>query len=122
MKILSLFDNVNDEEVNNEEVDDDFELDNINNLFDYLDEVDSIKDYLKIIDNNVLTEENLNDDQIINLVQNENEEINRSDDDDSDEEIPLILIKNGMEGLKIFIDYFEQQNDLTFDLKDLSIF
>ncbi len=27
-----------------------------------------------------------------------------------------------MEGLKIFIDYFKQQNDLTFDLKDLSIF
>ena len=68
MKILSLFDNINDKEVNNEKVDDDFELDDVNNLFDYLDEVDSIKDYLKIIDNDVLTEENLNDDQIINLV------------------------------------------------------
>ena len=68
MKILSLFDDVNDNEVNNEKVDDDFELDDINNLFDYLDEVDSIKDYLKIINNDVLTEENLNDDQIINLV------------------------------------------------------
>ena len=27
-----------------------------------------------------------------------------------------------MKGLKTFIDYFEQQNDLAFDLKDLSIF
>ncbi len=72
-----------------------------------MDKVDSIKDYLKIINNNVLTEENLNDNQIINLVQNENEEINRSDNDDSDKEIPLILIKNGIEGLKMFIDYFE---------------
>ena len=62
MKILLLFDNINDEEVNNEEVDDDFELDNIDNLFDYLNKVDSIKDYFKIIDNNILIEENLNDD------------------------------------------------------------
>src|SRR6266540_697085 len=122
MKILSLFNDINNEEVNNKEVDDDFELDDVNNLFDYLDEVDSIKEYLKILDNDILTEENLNDDQIINLIQNENEEINRSDNDDSDKEIPLISIKNGMEGLKMFIDYFEQQNDLTFDLKDLSIF
>ena len=68
MKILSLFDDINDEKVNNKEVDDDFELDNINNLFDYLDEVDNIKDYFKIINNDVLTEENLNDDQIINLI------------------------------------------------------
>ena len=68
MKILLLFDDINDEEVNDEEVDDDFELDDIDNFFDYLDEVDSIKDYLKIINNDVLTEENLNDDQIINLV------------------------------------------------------
>src|SRR6266498_5461810 len=107
MKILPLFDDINDEEVNNKEVDDNFKLDDINNLFDYLDKVDNIKDYLKIIDNNVLIEENLDDDQIINLIQNENEEINRSDDDDSNKEISLILIKNDMEGLKIFIDYFK---------------
>ena len=68
MKILSLFDNVNDDEVNDEEVDNDFELDDVNNFFDYLDEVDNIKDYFKIIDNDILTEENLNDDQIINLI------------------------------------------------------
>ena len=72
-----------------------------------MDKINSIKDYFKIIDNDILTEKNLNDDQIINLVQNENEEINRSDDDDSDEKIPLISIKNDMEGLKIFIDYFK---------------
>src|SRR6266498_6025497 len=107
MKILPLFDDVNDDKVNNKEVDDDFELDDVDNLFDYLDKVDNIKDYFKIIDNDVLTEENLNDDQIINLVQNENEEINRSDDNDSDKEIPLISIKNNIKVLKMFIDYFE---------------
>ena len=122
MKILLLFDDINDEEVNDEEVDDNFELNDVNNLFDYLDEVDSIKDYLKIIDNDILTEENLNDDQIINLVQNKNEKINESDDDDFNKEIFLISIKNSIKGLKMFIDYFKQQNDLVFDLKDLSIF
>src|SRR6266542_3691568 len=107
MKILLLFDDVNNEKINNEKVDDDFELDDVDNFFDYLDEVDSIKDYLKIIDNDILTEENLNDDQIINLIQNENEEINGSYDDDSNEEIPLILIKDDIKELKMFINYFE---------------
>ena len=89
---------------------------------DYLEEVNDIKEYFRIIDEDISTEENLNDDQIINLVQNEDDEINKSDDDISDEEIPLISIKKGMEGLKTFISYFEQQNNLEFNLKDLNIF
>jgi len=89
---------------------------------DYLEEVNDIKEYFRIIDEDISTEENLNDDQIINLVQNEDDEINKSDDDISDEEIPLISIKKSMEGLKTFISYFEQQNNLEFNLKDLNIF
>ena len=61
MKILLLFDNVNNKKVNNKEVNNDFELYDIDNLFNYLNKVDSIKDYFKIIDNDILTEENLND-------------------------------------------------------------
>ncbi len=62
MKILLLFDNINNEEVNNKEVDDNFKLDDVDNLFDYLNEIDSIKDYFKIINNDVLIKENLNND------------------------------------------------------------
>jgi len=35
---------------------------------DYLEEVNDIKEYFRIIDEDISTEENLNDDQIINLV------------------------------------------------------
>lgn len=103
-------------------MEEDIELNDIDDFFDYLEEIDDIKEYFRIIDEDILTEENLSDDQIINLVQNEDEEINRSDDDISDEEIPLISTKKGIEGLKTFIDYFEQQNNPEFNLKDLSIF
>ena len=89
---------------------------------DYLEEVNDIKEYFQIIDKDISTEENLNDDQIINLVQNEDDEINKSDDDISDEEIPLISIKKGMEGLKTFINYFEQQDNFKYNIDDLRLF
>ena len=72
-----------------------------------MEEADEIREYFRIINEDISTEENLNDDQIINLVQNEDDEINWSDDDNSDEEIPLISIKKGMKGLKTFINDFE---------------
>ena len=87
-----------------------------------MEEADEIREYFQIINEDISTEENLNDDQIINLVQNEDDEINWSDDDNSDEEILLISIKKGMEGLKTFINYFKQQNNSEFNLKDLNIF
>ena len=55
-------------------------------------------------------------------MQNEDDEINRSNDDISDEEIFLISIKKGMKGLNTFISYFKQQNNSEFNLKDLNIF
>ena len=118
MGILLLFDN----NIDNDEVEEDIVLNDDDDFLDYLEEVNDIKEYFQIIDEDISTEENLNDDQIINLVQNEDDEINKSDDDISDEEIPLISIKKGMEGLKTFISYFEQQNNSEFNLKDLNIF
>ncbi|CAB5357800.1 unnamed protein product [Rhizophagus irregularis] len=53
------------------------------------------------------------------LPENENDE---SDDDDSDEEILLVSEKQGVDALKIFINYFEQQNDPEFNIDDLRIF
>ena len=118
MEILPLSDN----NINDDEVEEDIELNDDDDFFDYLEEADEIREYFWIINEDISTEENLNDDQIINLVQNEDDEINWSDDDNSDEEIPLISIKKGMEGLKTFINYFEQQNNSEFNLKDLNIF
>ncbi|CAB4477464.1 unnamed protein product [Rhizophagus irregularis] len=53
------------------------------------------------------------------LPENENDE---SDDDDSDEEILLVSEKQEVDALKIFINYFEQQNDPEFNIDDLRIF
>ena len=99
------------------EIDESDELDGIN--IDCLPEVDELREYLQMLDQDIPTEEQLNDEQIINLLQNENDE---SDDDDSDEEILLVSEKQGVDALKIFINYFEQQNDPEFNIDDLRIF
>ena len=45
------------------------------------------------------------------------------DENSSDEEIPLITAKQAINGLEIFIKYFEQQNDnLRFNTSELHIF
>ena len=44
-----------------------------------------------------------------------------SENDNDDEEIPSISIKKAADGLKTFISFFEQQNDLEFDVNDLHI-
>ncbi|CAB5358617.1 unnamed protein product [Rhizophagus irregularis] len=99
------------------EIDESDELDGIN--IDCLPEVDKLREYLQMFDQDIPTEEQLNDEQIINLLQNENDE---SDDDDSDEEILLVSEKQGVDALKIFINYFEQQNDPEFNIDDLRFF
>jgi len=99
------------------EIDDELdELDGIN--IDCLPEVDELREYFQILDQDILTEEQLNDEQIINLLQNEDE----SDDDSSDEDILLVSEKQGVDALKIFINYFEQQDDPEFNVDDLRIF
>ena len=41
--------------------------------------------------------------------------------DAHDDERPLVSIKKAVNGLKTFISFFEQQNDLEFDVNDLHI-
>ena len=44
-------------------------------------------------------------------------------DSSSDEEIPLIPVKNAINGLETFINFFEQQkNNKKFKIDDLCIF
>jgi len=80
-----------------------------------------LQGYFQTFDQEIPTEGELTDDQIINLVQGKEEE-NESDADTSDEESPPISVKNGVDALKTFINYFEQQDDAEFNNNDLHIF
>ena len=96
----------------------DFELDELD---DYLPEDDNLQAYFRKFDQEIPTEEYFTEDQIINLVQSEEEE-NESDADTSDEELPLVSAKDGVNALRMFINYFEQQDDDDFNIDDLCIF
>ncbi|CAH1767232.1 12292_t:CDS:2, partial [Entrophospora sp. SA101] len=78
--------------------------------------------YNQSFDQNVPTKEYLNDEEIISLVQFEKMDEN-GNDSSSDEEIPLIPVKNAINGLETFINFFEQQkNNEKFKIDDLHIF
>jgi len=76
-----------------------------------------------MLDHEIPTEENLTDEEIVNLVQFEKEGGNLNDDDeDEDDEIPLVSVKKAVSGLKLFINYFEQQDNSEFNIDDLRVF
>lgn len=106
------------DDIGMEDFDDLDDLDEIN--IDHLPEADDLQEYFQLFDHDILTEEYLDDNQIIDLVQTEENEI-ESNSDISDDEF-VITEKEGIEALKTFINYFEQQNDLEFNVGDLSIF
>ncbi|CAG8509655.1 16742_t:CDS:2, partial [Cetraspora pellucida] len=66
----------------------------------------------------VLTEEMLNDKQIIDFAIWSVE----LEDSLSNEELDLISHKERLNALTTFIDYFKQQTDVNFKIKDLNIF
>ncbi|CAH1760582.1 9816_t:CDS:1 [Entrophospora sp. SA101] len=100
----------------------DSELDDNENNIIILPDADDVNEYFDSFDQNVSTEEHLNDEGIISLVQFE-EMGENGDDSSSDEEIPLIPVKNTINGLETFINFFEQQkNNEKFKIDDLHIF
>jgi hypothetical protein len=98
------------------EVDD---FDDVN--IDFLPEADDLRNYFEMLDHDIPTEERLTNEQIINLLQDEENE-SEDDGDISDEEALVVSEKKGVEALKTFINYFEQQNDPDFNIDDLWIF
>ncbi|CAB4381270.1 unnamed protein product [Rhizophagus irregularis] len=102
-----------------------FEIDGLNDSDDEFDidclpEADHLREFFQMFDHEIPTEEHFTDEQIINLLQ---DEINGdSEDDISDEEIQMISDKEGINALKTFINYFEQQHDTEFNVNDLYIF
>ncbi|CAJ0628813.1 3827_t:CDS:2 [Entrophospora sp. SA101] len=76
----------------------DSELDDNENNIIILPDADDVNEYFDSFDQNVSTEEHLNDEGIISLVQFE-EMGENGDDSSSDEEIPLIPVKNTINGI-----------------------
>jgi hypothetical protein len=102
----------------------DSELDDNDNDNDIiiLPDADDVNEYFDSFNQNVPTEEYLNDEEIISLVQFE-EMGENGNDSSSDEELPLIPVKNAINGLETFINFFEQQkNNKKFKIDDLHIF
>ena len=79
-------------------------------------------------DQEIPTEEILTEEQIINMIQADKEDQemeeneNDDDDDDDDEEIPAVSVNKALNGLETFINFFEQQSDLEFNVDDLHTF
>ncbi|GET56319.1 tigger transposable element-derived protein 5 [Rhizophagus irregularis DAOM 181602=DAOM 197198] len=88
----------------------DSDITEIKDLFDNLPETDNVRNYFQILDHEIPAEENLIEEQIVNLVQLENKE-ESEDDDDLDNEIPSISIKEAVySGLETFIPEFDVNN------------
>ncbi|CAG8683715.1 13901_t:CDS:1, partial [Cetraspora pellucida] len=62
-----------------------------------------------INDTLVLTEDVFSEEQIINIVLNEQQKLEEGDASDTDNELPEIPIIEGLNGLKKFIGFVEQQ-------------
>ena len=92
------------------------EEDDIETLLDYLSEAEEeVCEYFQILDQDIPTEEFLTEEQIVNMVLTD--EIEESDSEK--EEIPSIPVNKAIDGLKTFINYFEQQDNFKYNVDDL---
>ena len=82
-------------------------------------DAEGIQEYFQIIDQNIPTEEFLTDEQIVNMVLTEEKE---ESDIEEEEEVPPVLVNKAIDGLKTFINYFEQQDNSMYNIEDLKIF
>jgi hypothetical protein len=100
------------------------EEDEIEDLLNELPEIDEIQEYFRIFDQEIPTEEILTEEQIINMIQadKEDQEMEENENEDGDEEIPPVSVKKALDGLETFISFFEQQNDVEFNVDDLNFF
>ncbi|CAB4397697.1 unnamed protein product [Rhizophagus irregularis] len=121
--ILPTYDDDNDNDVDENDLESDLDDEDIKDYLDNLPNSDDIIEYFQMLDHEILTEENLTDKEIVNLVQFEKEGGNLNDEEeDEDDKIPLVSVKKAVSGLKMFINYFEQQDNSEFNINDLRIF
>ncbi|CAG8602166.1 2558_t:CDS:2 [Dentiscutata erythropus] len=67
----------------------------------------------------ISTEDILDKEQIINIVLDEQQKFEEGDASDSDVPLPEIPALEGLDGLKRFIGFFEQQESRDFNTEDL---
>ncbi|CAG8770982.1 3363_t:CDS:2 [Gigaspora rosea] len=83
---------------------------------------DQLNTYLDLNNLHIVTEKNLDDSEIIEVVLDEANQFEHGDPNDSDEEEPEISISERLIGLNKFICFFEQQTDPDFKAEDLKSF
>ncbi|CAB4402409.1 unnamed protein product [Rhizophagus irregularis] len=84
-----------DDNMDEEDLDDD-ELENL--LINLPEETADVLEYFQLLDREIPTEEHLTEEQIIDMVRNEENQVEESEDDDENEEIPLISVKKAING------------------------
>ncbi|CAB5300294.1 unnamed protein product [Rhizophagus irregularis] len=78
-----------------EDLDDD-ELENL--LINLPEETADVLEYFQLLDHEIPTEEHLTEEQIIDMMRNEENQVEESENDDENEEIPLISVKKAING------------------------
>jgi len=118
--ILSSYNEFTDENIDYEKDDADIqEEDEIEIFFNSLSEVEEeVREYFQTLDQNILTEKTLTEEQIVNMMLTDEKEESDSEED----EISPVPVKKAIDGLKTFINFFEQQDDSEFKVEDLHIF
>jgi hypothetical protein len=84
--------------------------------------LEEINQYLELIDLTIPTEQSLTDAEIIRLILDEEREKVELNDDESDKERSVISTQEGLNSLKTWLQYFEEQESEEFDMKDIRIF
>jgi hypothetical protein len=82
----------------------------------------NLTEFLNTFQQDIITEESLNDNQIIELVMEEAREKEEGDSDHSGDETSAVSVSEGLEGLKKFVSYVEQDTSDDFNDDDLIIF
>ncbi len=78
--------------------------------------------YLETIDLTISTEQALTDIEIIRLVLDKERNKVELDNSESGNESLAITIQEGFNGLKTWIQYFEEQDDKEFNMEEMRIF
>ncbi|CAG8779703.1 2176_t:CDS:2, partial [Racocetra persica] len=84
----------------------------------------SLNEYFYDLEENILTEDILNEIDIINLINAEiySKNNNLNDPDDSEEEPVLVSLNDAEKSLRTWISFFEQQEKEEFKTEDIYIF
>ena len=70
----------------------------------------------------ISTEQSLADTEIVRLILDEEHEKIELNDDESDKERSVMSTQEGLNSLKTWLQYFEEQESEEFDMKDIRIF